>query len=80
MVRIGACGFSYDDLIGPFYPQGLPARANSLSTRGVLNGRDQHDLLHIQDPRLVQGWAERTPADFLSPSRPTRFYHVAGTP
>ena len=26
MIRIGTSGFSYDDWIGPFYPEGLPAR------------------------------------------------------
>lgn len=66
MIRIGTSGFSYDDWIGPVYPDGLPARdqlgfyAREFSTVEI-----NVTYYRIPDARTVQGWARKTPAGFL---------------
>lgn len=66
MIRIGTSGFSYDDWVGPFYPAGLPARARlAFYAREFATVEINTTYYRVPDPRLVQGWAERTPADFL---------------
>ncbi len=66
MIRIGTSGFSYDDWVGPFYPPGLPAREQlAFYAREFATVEINTTYYRIPDPRLVQGWAERTPADFL---------------
>ncbi len=66
MIRIGTSGFSYDDWSGPFYPAGLPARAQlAFYARAFSTVEINTTYYRVPDVRLVQGWAERTPADFL---------------
>ncbi len=66
MIRIGTSGFSYDDWIGPFYPKGLPAREHlAFYAREFSTVEINTTYYRVPDLRLVQGWAERTPADFL---------------
>lgn len=66
MIRIGTSGFSYDDWVGPFYPPGLPAREQlAFYAREFATVEINTTYYRIPDPRLVQGWAERTPAGFL---------------
>ena len=66
MILIGTSGFSYSDWIGPFYPPGLPQRdqlgfyAREFSTVEV-----NITYYRIPEPRLVQGWAAKTPERFL---------------
>ena len=65
MISIGTSGFSYDDWIGPFYPEGLPAReqlafyAQEFSTVEI-----NTTYYRIPELRLVQGWAAKTPDGF----------------
>lgn len=66
MIKIGTSGFSYDDWVGPFYPAGLPAREQlSFYAREFSTVEINTTYYRVPDPRLVQGWAEKTPADFL---------------
>jgi len=66
MIRIGTSGFSYDDWVGPFYPEGLPARAQlAFYAREFSTVEINTTYYRVPDMRLVQGWAEKTPADFL---------------
>lgn len=66
MIRIGTSGFSYKDWAGPVYPEVLPERewlgyyAREFSTVEL-----NVTFYRIPAKRLVSGWVERTPADFL---------------
>jgi uncharacterized protein YecE (DUF72 family) len=63
---LGTQGFSFDDWVGPFYPEGT-------SKKGFLEAYAAHfptveiDSTFYGVPRdtTVQGWAERTPDEFL---------------
>jgi uncharacterized protein YecE (DUF72 family) len=63
---LGTQGFSFDDWVGPFYPEGTPKS-------GYLEAYARHfptveiDATFYGVPRdtTVQGWADRTPAKFL---------------
>lgn len=64
-IRIGTSGWSYDDWVGPFYPQGTNKRdylAHYASRFEVV----EVDSTYYATPRrqMVQGWAERTPEHF----------------
>lgn len=66
MIRIGTSGFSYNDWIGPVYPEGLPQRdqlifyAREFSTVEI-------NVTYYRIPALstVVGWVRKTPDDFL---------------
>jgi uncharacterized protein YecE (DUF72 family) len=66
MIYLGTSGWSYDDWVGPVYPE-------NLSKGGWLSFiADQVDALEVNvtyyrlpDPRMVQGWVARTPEDFI---------------
>ena len=64
-VRIGTSGWSYDDWVGPFYPPGT-AKVDYLPAYA-----ERFDLVEVDStfyrppsPRMVRGWAARTPPDF----------------
>ncbi len=65
-VRIGTCSFADDALVKAWYPPGLSARdrlayyAERFSTVEV-----DSSFYAIPSLRTVQGWCERTPADFV---------------
>lgn len=66
MIYLGTSGWSYDDWVGPVYPQDL-AKGGWLSYIA-----DQVDALEVNvtyyripDERMVSGWAARTPDDFV---------------
>ncbi len=64
-IRVGTSGWSYDDWVGPFYPQGAGKRdylAHYASRFDVV----EVDSTYYAVPRLstVQGWADRTPEHF----------------
>jgi uncharacterized protein YecE (DUF72 family) len=65
MILLGTSGWSYDDWIGPVYPEGLP-KGSWLSFIA-----EQVDTLEVNvtyyrvpNERTVAGWVERTPDDF----------------
>jgi uncharacterized protein YecE (DUF72 family) len=63
---LGTQGFSFNDWVGPFYPEGTPKK-------GFLEAYARHfptveiDSTFYGVPRdtTVQGWADRTPEEFL---------------
>ncbi len=64
-IRIGTSGWSYDDWVGPFYPAGT-GKGDYLAWYAR-----QFEVVEVDStfyrppsPRMVQGWAERTPAGF----------------
>lgn len=66
MIRLGTSGWSYDDWVGPVYPAGLP-KGGWLPFLA-----DQVDTLEVNATyyrlpasRMVQGWVDRTPPDFV---------------
>lgn len=66
MILIGTSGWSYDDWVGPVYPDQLPKRqwlpyiAERLDTLEV-----NVTYYRIPSERIVAGWADRTPDGFL---------------
>jgi uncharacterized protein YecE (DUF72 family) len=65
-VRIGTCSWADDALIGHWYPKQVPARerlawyAERFSTVEV-----DSTYYRVPDEKMVQGWADRTPAGFV---------------
>lgn len=66
MFRIGTSGFSYDDWVGPVYPEGLPAREH-LQFYAELFPTVELNVTYyrVPAPSTVAGWARKTPDDFL---------------
>jgi uncharacterized protein YecE (DUF72 family) len=66
MLRIGTSGFSYDDWIGPVYPQGLPAR-EQLTFYASLFSTVEINVTYYRIPSsiTVAGWVRKTPDSFL---------------
>jgi uncharacterized protein YecE (DUF72 family) len=66
MIRLGTSGFSYDDWIGPVYPEDL-ARRDWL--RYYARQFDTVELnvtyYRIPELRIVHGWVQKTPEEFL---------------
>lgn len=64
-IRIGTSGWSYDDWVGPFYPAGT-RKGDYLSFYTSQFGVVEVDSTYYAIPaqRTVEGWAERTPAEF----------------
>ena len=66
MIRIGTSGFSYDDWLGPVYPAGLPARDQlAFYAREFSTVELNVTYYRVPDARTVEGWARKTPDDFL---------------
>ena len=66
MIKIGTSGFSYDDWVGPVYPEGLPAREHLAYYAAQFPTVELNVTYYrIPDSRSVQGWARRTPDGFL---------------
>ncbi|MBN1264591.1 MAG: DUF72 domain-containing protein [Anaerolineales bacterium] len=66
MIRLGTSGFSYDDWVGPFYPQDLP-KQQWLSYYAAEFDTVELNVSYYRVPslRTVTGWVERTPENFL---------------
>jgi len=64
-IRIGTCGWSYEDWRGPFYPDGLPSR-DFLSWYADRYPVVEVDSTFYRSPSLktVQSWRDRTPDKF----------------
>jgi uncharacterized protein YecE (DUF72 family) len=66
MIRLGTSGFSYDDWVGPVYPEGLP-RQQWLSFYAQEFDTVELNVSYYRLPtaRMVDGWVEKTPDHFL---------------
>jgi len=66
MIKIGTSGFSYDDWIGPIYPEGLP-RSDQLAfyAREFATVEINATFYRVPDERTVGGWIRKSPAGFL---------------
>ncbi len=64
-IHIGTSGWSYDDWRGPFYPPGT-AQGDYLTTYAEQFDTVEVDSTFYRIPsrRMVQGWADKTPAEF----------------
>jgi len=66
MIRVGTSGYSYEDWVGPFYPEGLPKRdrlvfyAREFSTCEV-----NFSYYRIPTARTLAAMARKVPNDFL---------------
>ncbi len=66
MIRIGTSGFSYDDWIGPVYPEGLPSRDHlAFYAREFSTVEINTTYYRVPNVSMVQGWVNKTPAGFL---------------
>ena len=64
-IRVGTSGWSYDDWVGPFYPQGA-GKHDYLAHYASRFDLVEVDSTYYAVPResTVHGWAERTPEHF----------------
>lgn len=81
-VRIGTSSWSEKAWKGVFYPEGLPA-AEQLTHYTQRYDTVEADVTYyrVPDARLVRGWAEKTPEDFvLSAKFPRSVVHAGSGP
>jgi uncharacterized protein YecE (DUF72 family) len=66
MIRLGTSGFSYDDWIGPVYPDGLP-KWQWLGYYAERFNTVELNVSYYRIPtqKMSSGWVERTPDGFL---------------
>ncbi len=66
MIRLGTSGFSYDDWIGPVFPQDMP-RIQWLPYYATMFDTVELNVTFYRVPswKVVKGWVERTPPEFL---------------
>jgi uncharacterized protein YecE (DUF72 family) len=66
VIKIGTSGFSYDDWVGPVYPEGLHKR-EQLTFYARLFATVELNVTYYRIPekRIVEGWVRKTPPDFL---------------
>jgi uncharacterized protein YecE (DUF72 family) len=66
LIRLGTSGFSYDDWIGPVYPRDMP-RIQWLPYYATMFNTVELNVTYYRVPswKVVKGWVERTPAEFL---------------
>lgn len=66
MIRIGTSGYSYDDWVGPVYPQGLPKRDwLSYYAREFDTCELNTTFYHMPAPTMLERIAEKVPPGFL---------------
>lgn len=66
MIYLGTSGWSYDDWVGPVYPQDLSKGAWLAYIAEQVDALEVNVTYYrIPDERMVAGWASRTPDDFL---------------
>lgn len=66
MIRLGTSGFSYDDWVGPVYPEDLP-RSQWLPYYATEFDTVELNVSYYRIPtsKMVSGWVARTPEGFL---------------
>lgn len=63
---VGTSGWSYDNWRGPFYPAHLARRDWLVHYAGALSSVEINaSFYHLPRQSVLEGWAARTPADFL---------------
>ena len=66
MIQIGTSGFSYDDWVGPFYPEGLAKREwLSYYAREFKTTEINFTYYRLPDARTLAAMADKTPEGFL---------------
>jgi uncharacterized protein YecE (DUF72 family) len=66
VIRIGTSGFSYDDWVGPVYPEGLPKSGQlGFYAREFTTVEVNSTFYRVPEQRMVEGWVRKTPGDFL---------------
>jgi uncharacterized protein YecE (DUF72 family) len=66
MIKIGTSGFSYPDWIGTVYPEWLPEREHlAFYAAEFPTVEINMTYYRVPTPRTTEGWARRTPDDFL---------------
>jgi uncharacterized protein YecE (DUF72 family) len=64
-IRIGTCGWSYDDWKGVFYPKGAtPAQYLAYVAERFPIVEVDSPFYQTPRPSMVEGWRDRTPAEF----------------
>lgn len=65
MIKLGTSGFSYDDWIGPVYPEDLP-KYRWLAYYTTLFDTVELNVTYYRLPslKIAQGWVDRTPEHF----------------
>jgi uncharacterized protein YecE (DUF72 family) len=62
---LGTQGFSFDDWVGPFYPQGTTARDYLEVYSNIFNSVEIDSTFYgMPRPATVRGWRQRTPEGF----------------
>jgi uncharacterized protein YecE (DUF72 family) len=65
-IRVGTQGWNYDAWVGPFYPEGTrPADFLTVYARAFDSVEVDSTFYAVPAAKTVQGWAQRTPADFV---------------
>ena len=66
MIRLGTSGFSYDDWIGPIYPDDMPRRQWLQHYAAEFDTVELNVTYYrVPNQKTVSGWVERTPDNFL---------------
>jgi uncharacterized protein YecE (DUF72 family) len=66
VIHIGTSGFSYDDWVGPVYPDGLPRREQlAFYARKFTTVELNVTFYRVPERRTVEGWVLKTPPKFL---------------
>ena len=66
MIAIGTSGFSYEDWVGPVYPEGLPERDRlSFYAREFSTVELNVTYYRVPDQWIVEGWVRKSPDGFL---------------
>jgi len=66
MIRIGTSGYSYDDWVGPVYPQGLPkSEWLAYYAREFNTCEINYTYYRLPSARTLEAMARKVPADFV---------------
>src|ERR1051325_535666 len=73
-LRIGCSGWSYKDWSGPFYPPQWKDRARREYYASHFDTAEINaSFSRLPSEKMVEGWAERTPAGFVFAWKVSRF-------
>jgi len=77
--RVGSSGFSYDEWVGPFYPEELPGAGRLAYYAARLPAVEINNTFYrMPGDRVLAGWASRVPPDFrFALKAPRRITHAA---
>jgi len=73
-ILIGTSGWHYDSWRGPFYPQGLPIRAQLQYYASQFNAAELNGVFYrTPTPHSVKSWKDHTDKDFVFTWKASRF-------